>query len=93
MIIANTLRGAGLDVTSGPEGARPETAIFLVTYVDNWSWDMRTYLLRMHIAVTDTRSGAVVADSTKYQDSLAAMGQSYEAIVRETTLHLLKGAP
>jgi len=90
-LIGDTLRAAGLRVTTGPMGGQPDDVTYLVTYVDNWAWDMRTYLLKIAIFVTDTRTGGIVAQSEMYQDSLAAMGKSYEEIVATATNQLLTG--
>ncbi len=54
---------------------------------------MRTYLLELNIKVTEAATGAVVAESRSYQNSLAAMGKSYETIVRRATVQLFEGAP
>lgn len=91
-IIAKVLRTASLRATSGPRAGKPEDVTYLVSYADNWAWDMRTYMLRMSIYGTDTRTGGVVADSEMYQTSLAAMGKTYEEIVTATTQQLLSGA-
>ncbi len=90
-IIANALRLRGLEASGGQQSARPADFDFLVTYVDRWSWDMRTFLAKISINVEDATSGQIVATSESHQDSLTAMGKSYEDIVTTTTYLLLDG--
>ncbi len=90
-IIANALRLRGLEASGGQQNARPADFDFLVTYVDRWSWDMRTFLMKITINVEDASSGQIVATSESHQDSLTAMGKSYEDIVTTTTFLLLDG--
>ncbi len=90
-VIANALRLRGLEASGGQQNARPADFDFLVTYVDRWSWDMRTFLMKITINVEDATSGQIVATSESHQDSLTAMGKSYEDIVTTTTFLLLDG--
>ena len=90
-IIANALRLRGLEASGGQQNARPADFDFLVTYVDRWSWDMRTFLAKITIKVEDATSGLIVATSESYQDSLNAMGKSFEDVVRNTTFLLFDG--
>jgi len=92
-IIAGALTKRGLDAASGSLGQRPENADFVVTYVDRWGWDMRTYLQEIRIDVTDARSGAIVGTSRSHQSSLPAMGKTYAEIIETTVNNLLDGAP
>ena len=92
-IIAEEIRGRGFQVTSGTSADRPASATFLVTYVDRWNWDMRTYLLEIKIEVRDVKTGLVVGSSRLYQDSLTAMGKTYDGIVREATNLLFGTSP
>jgi hypothetical protein len=80
-------------VTAGATGQRPANASFVVTYVDRWAWDMRTFLRDIGIEVRDAKTGAIVADARSYQSSLAAMGDSYQEIVQRTANQLFDGAP
>jgi hypothetical protein len=92
-IIATTLRERGLDAQSGPEGAIPESIDFLVTYEDRWAWDMRTYMRLIQIDVRDARTGEIVSTSRSHQDSMTAMGKSFEEIIQRTTNQLIDGTP
>jgi hypothetical protein len=92
-VIAGALQARGLDATGGAKGQGPENVDFLVSYEDRWAWDMRTYLRLIQIDVRDAKSGEIVATSRSYQDSLTAMGKTYQQIIERTTHQLLDGAP
>ena len=47
--------------------------------------------MKVTINVEDATSGQIVATSESHQDSLTAMGKSYEDIVTTTTFLLLDG--
>jgi hypothetical protein len=93
LVIARALQARGLDATGGAKGQRPENVDFLVNYEDRWAWDMRTYLREIQIHVRDAKSGEIVGTSRSHQDSLTAMGKTYEQIIEKTTYQLLDGAP
>ena len=92
-IIADEIRVRGFEVTSGPSANHPASANFIVTYVDRWGWDMRTFLLQIKIEVRDAKTDLIVGSSRLYQDSLAAMGKSYDEIVREATKLIFDTSP
>jgi hypothetical protein len=64
-----------------------------VTYKDRWAWDMRTYLRLIQIDVRGMKSGKIVGTSRSHQDSLTAMGKTYEEIIERTANQLFDGAP
>lgn len=92
-LIATALQARGLQASSGHRNTRPEDVDFVVTYEDRWRWDMRTYLYELTITVEEANSGEVVGTSRSFQPSLAAMGRSYDEIVRTTTYQLIDGVP
>ncbi len=92
-IIAEEIRARGFQVTSGTSAHLPPSANFLVTYIDRWNWDMRTYLLEIKIEVRNVKTGSIVGSSRLYQDSLAAMGKTHNGIVREATKLLFEPSP
>jgi len=92
-IIANVIEVRGIKVTAGGPGQQPANATFVVTYVDRWAWDMRTYLRDIRIEVRNAKTGAIVADARSYQGSLSAMGDSYQEIVQRTAQQLFDGVP
>ena len=75
------------------ERTRSEPADFVVTYIDRWFWDMRTYLIDFRIDVRDAESGRLLATARSYQSSLAAMGHTYQDVIRRTVEALVKGPP
>ena len=77
----------------GTKGTRPGSVDFLVSYEDRWAWDMRTFLRMIQIDIRDLHSGEIVATSRSHQDSLTAMGKTYQEIVERTAHQLLDGAP
>lgn len=93
LVIAGALQARGLDATGGTKGQRPENVDFVVNYEDRWAWDMRTYLREIRIDVRGAKSGEIVATSRSHQDSMTAMGKTYQQIVEKTTYQLLDGAP
>jgi hypothetical protein len=57
------IEARGIKVTAGATGQRPANASFVVTYVDRWAWDMRTFLRDIRIEGRDAKTGAIVADA------------------------------
>ena len=92
-VIAGALEARGVRATGGHRGQAPENVDFIVSYEDRWGWDMRTYLRLIRIDVRDAKSGAIVGSSESHQDSLTAMGKSWEEIVESTTAQLFSGTP
>lgn len=88
LIIVGVLRSHGLIVSTGMAGGAPEDVDYIVTYEDRWGWDMRTYLREITIRVRRTESSVIVAMSESHQDSMSAMGESYEEIVAATAHNL-----
>ena len=84
VMIAGALQRRGLSVTSGGRGERPEGVDYVVTYVDRWQWDMRTYLMDLRIQIRDANSGSIVGEGHSYQPSLSAMGMSFQDVVERT---------
>jgi hypothetical protein len=91
LIITTALQSHGLSVSTGTADERPTNVDYIVTYVDRWAWDMRTYLRGITIEVTRDNSNLIVAMSEAHQDSIRAMGKTYERIVAATTHRLLEG--
>jgi len=79
--IAESLRGAGIDAYSSDVGKCRDESGYRVTYVDNWAWDMRTYLSKMLIEVTDLSTDEIVAYGESHQDSFAGLGLSFRDVI------------
>ena len=71
-VIRDQLKTFGKTATSGPEGGAPAEATIIVTYQDQWMWDMRMYLLQLDIQFKDPKTGHVLATGKSYRTSLAA---------------------
>ena len=89
-LIAEVLRERGLRASSGEPADRPESAAYIVTYEDRWSWDMRMYLKDLRINVRDAETDEFLGYGRSKQDSLSAMGDSFRDIVVKAVDELLK---
>ncbi len=87
--IADAMRERGLSVTSGSPSERPEQIEFLVTYEDRWSWDMRMYLTSLRISVRDPETQAILGYGESSQDSLSAMGDTFDDVIERALGELL----
>jgi hypothetical protein len=88
--IAESLRVAGLDTYVAAEGNCGEDSPYHVTYVDSWSWDMRTYLLRLTLEVVAASNGEIVAFGESGQDSLGSLGTSHRDVIDRAVASLLE---
>lgn len=87
--VAEILRERGLNATAGSAAMRPQDGAYLVTYVDRWQWDMRMYLLKFTIAVSDSETGKRLGFGESYQDSLSAMGLTHRDVIERAVDELL----
>lgn len=87
--ISEALREAGLDARATGRGACPDDVRFRVSYVDDWSWDMRMFLGRLTIEVVDPRTGEIVAFGESFQDSLSALGKTHRDVIDRAVNALL----
>jgi hypothetical protein len=88
-VIVQALRAHGL--TAELQAQAPDPPDFVVSYIDRWFWDMRTYLIDLRIDVRRAGNEKLVATARSYQTSLAAMGKTYQEIVRKTVDVLVLG--
>ena len=89
LIVAELLRERGLKAAAGSAATRPPDAEYLVTYEDRWYWDMRLYLLRFTIRISDAKTGEILGFGDSYQDSLAAMGLTHKDVIERAVNELL----
>lgn len=89
-LIAKNMQARSMQVTSGPESAKPADVTYVVTYVDKWMWDMRMYLYDLRIELRDAKDQSVLGFGQSMQSSLKAMGQSHEDVI-DTALDQLFG--
>ncbi len=88
--IADSLRAAGLNAYAAEAGRCGDDSPYHVTYVDNWSWDVRMYLLRVTIEVVAASNGEIVAFGESFQDSLGALGTSHRDVIDRAVASLLE---
>lgn len=69
MIVAE-LRSYGLVVETGPLTMMPRDTDALVTYVDTWAWDFKSYLLQLDILIVDARKNRGLATGTYRQPTM-----------------------
>ncbi|HEY6999400.1 MAG TPA: hypothetical protein VH851_15795 [Candidatus Binatia bacterium] len=91
--IATQLRARKLSATNGEPGAAPESADYIVSYIDRWQWDMRMYLISLRIETRDKNTSRVVGYGDSYQTSLAAMGMSFDDVINRALDQMLLEAP
>ena len=80
-VIEASFRHRGFSVITVAAGKCDPSLPLRVAYVDSFSWDMRVFLSRLTVEVFDGRSGESLAIGEAFQDSLAAMGDSYQDVV------------
>ncbi len=81
------LRSHGAHVTMSAD--KPHD--YVVSYVDNWWWDWRTFLTDFRIDVRDRETNILLGTARSFQDTNAAKGHTYREIVRETVAALFDG--
>ena len=79
--IAQQMQVRGLKAKAGSAASPPADAMYLVTYVDKWMWDMRMYLYDLRIDIRDARDGSIVGFGESMQSSLKAMGKTHADVV------------
>lgn len=84
--IAETLRARGLNIT-----ADAKKSDYIVSYVDRWHWDMRTYLIDLRIDIREAKTNVLVGTGRSYQTSLSAMGDTHRNIIERTVDVLVNG--
>lgn len=90
-IVAESLRAAGFDAYPGDGGVCTDDAPYRVTYIDNWQWDMRPYLCRMTIEVSDGATGEILGFGESQQASLAALGDTFRDVVDRAVSKMVGG--
>ena len=88
--IADSLDKAGLNAVAADAGGCTGRARYRVAYTDNWQWDIRMYLKRLTLEVTDPSTGEIVALAESYQDSLSALGDSHRDIIDRAVSKLVE---
>jgi hypothetical protein len=84
--IADQLSLMGYQATYGEESSIPEDAETIVTYIDNWQWDIINYMIRIRIQLRD-KDSSLIANGESYRTSLAR--KRPEEMIRETLEEIL----
>ncbi len=88
-VITEQLRSRGFTASTGERGDAPDSAKYLVSYIDQWYWDMRMYLRNLKIEVRDPATNYIIGYGQSEQSSLSAMGDSFEDIINKALDEML----
>lgn len=80
-IIADQLQLMGYAATHGSRSEAPEGVDAILTYQDNWTWDITMYMIRLQIQIRDPETEFVMASAESYRPSLQR--RSPEQIAKE----------
>jgi hypothetical protein len=87
-IIADKLTLMGYPAVAGEKSEIPADVDTLVTYQDNWQWDMTNYMIKIKIQFRDGKSRELIIEGESYRTSLAR--KSPEAMIEETLVEIFK---
>ena len=87
--IAGQLEAIGLSAESGPELLDMSAYDGVVTYIEQWDWDVTTYCLQLILYIEDTRTGFITASGASRQPSL--LRESPAGHARILLLELMEG--
>jgi len=87
-IIAEKLTLMGYPAVAGEKSEIPKDVDTLVTYKDNWQWDLTNYMIRINIQFRDSKSGKLIVSGESYRTSLAR--KSPEKMIEETLVEIFK---
>jgi len=81
MLIRDELQVMGFEAMTGPENEVPEDAEAIVTYRDNWMWDITMYMIKLKILIHNPETQRLLATGRSYHTSLTR--KSPEEMVSE----------
>lgn len=87
-LIADKLTLMGHSATFGEEGDIPNDVDTLITYRDNWQWDVTMYMIKINIQFRDGKSRELIVSGESFRTSLAR--KSSEEMIEETLIEILK---
>ena len=87
-LIVADLRSRGLSASDGPLTMLSDDAEAVITYEDDWTWDFKSYLIELRIAVRRARTDEPLAAGTYRQPS--PITKSPPAVVHEILDRLFK---
>lgn len=78
-MISDELNNMGFKASYGEEENIPKEADAIVTYVDNWQWDITNYLIKLSITMRDQ------------DDTMLGVGESFRtSLVRKSPPEMVK---
>ncbi|SDP48521.1 hypothetical protein [Desulforhopalus singaporensis] len=78
-MISDELNNMGFRATYGEEENIPKDVDAIVTYVDNWQWDLTNYMIKLSITMRDS------------DDSMIGIGESFRtSLVRKSPPEMVK---
>ncbi|MDC8829471.1 hypothetical protein [Alteromonas gilva] len=60
-----------------------------MSYLDRWQWDMRMFLSNLRIEVRDKSNSELIGFGESGQDSMAAMGKTFDDIINRSLDQML----
>ena len=85
-LIRDELQLMGYEATTGPENKVPEDAEVIVTYRDNWMWDITMYMIKLKVFMHNPETQKLLASAKSYHTSLTR--KSPEEMVTETLTNI-----
>ena len=81
LLIRDKLQTMGYEAKTGPENKVPEDTEVIVTYLDNWMWDITMYMLKLRVFMHEPETKKLLASGKSYHTSLTR--KSPEEMVTE----------
>ena len=88
IIISDQLALMGYPATTGEESNIPEDVNTLVTYQDNWQWDITNYMIKISIQFRNGKNKELIVSGESYRTSLVR--KSPKEMIQETLKEILK---
>lgn len=89
-IIADKLTMLGYPATPLDSNDTPDNANIIITYVDNWQWDITNYLIKIKIDFRDAESKQLVITGESFRTSLVR--KDPEFMIQEALEKMLQEA-
>lgn len=89
-LIRDELQVMGYEATTGPEDKVPEDAEVVVTYLDNWMWDITMYMIKLRVFMHEPKTQKLLAKGESYHTSLTR--KSPEEMVTEVLSNILNNS-
>ncbi len=84
-LIASKLNELGFEASTGAAIEPPREVDAIVTYQDNWMWDITMYMIQLNIQIRAPDTEYVMASGRSYRTSLVRQSPEYmvEEVLRE----------